>query len=50
MKHNKSNTALLHEIVIFSRIYLSEAIYMISSINNLMAELQELIPNAIIIL
>ena len=49
MKHNKSNTAFLHEIVIFSRIYLSEAIYMISSFN-LMVELQELIPNAIIIL
>ena len=32
MKHNKSNTAFLREIVIiFSPIYLSEAIYVISS-------------------
>ena len=49
MKHNKSNTAFLHEIVIiFSPIYLSEATYVISSFN-LMTELQELIPDAIII-
>ena len=39
MKHNKSNTAFLHEIVfIFSPIYLSEATYVISSFN-LMTEL-----------
>ena len=32
MKHNKSNTAFWHEIVIiFSKIYLSEATYVISS-------------------
>ena len=34
MKHNKSNTAFLHEIVIiFIPIYLSEATYVISSDN-----------------
>ena len=39
MKHSKLSTAFLHEIVIiFSPIYLSEAIYMISSFN-LMTEL-----------
>ena len=39
LKHNKSNTAFLHEIVIiFSPIYLSEATYVISSFN-LMTEL-----------
>ena len=49
MKHNDSNTAFLHEIVIiFSPIYLSEATYVISSFN-LMAELYKLIPDAIII-
>ena len=49
MKHIKSNTAFLHEIVIiFSPIYLSEATYGISSFN-LMTELQELLPDATII-
>ena len=49
MKQNKSNTAFLREIVvIFSLIYLSEDTYVISSFN-LMTELQELIPDAIII-
>ena len=49
MKHNKSNTALLHEIVIiFSKIYLSEATYVIISLN-LMTDLSEIIPDAIII-
>ena len=49
MKHNKSNTAFLYEIVfIFFPIYLSEATYVISSFN-LMAELYELLPDAIII-
>ena len=34
MKHNKWNTAFLHEIVIiFSPIYLSETTYVISSFN-----------------
>ena len=38
MKHNKSNTAFLREIVIiFSPIYLSEETYMISSFS-IMAE------------
>ena len=42
MKHNKSNTAFLHEIVIiFSPIYLSGATYVISSFN-LITVLQEL--------
>ena len=36
MKHNKSNTAFLHEIVIiFSPIYSSEATYVISSFNRM---------------
>ena len=49
MKHNKSNMAYLHEIIIiFSPVHLSEATYMISSFN-LMAEFKELIANAIII-
>ena len=49
MKHNKSNTVFLHDIVItFSPIYLSDATYVISSLN-LMTELKELIPDAIII-
>ena len=49
MKQNKSNTAFLREIVvIFSLIYLSEDTYVISSFN-LMTELQELIPDAIVI-
>ena len=39
MTYNKSNTAFLHEIVIiFSKIYLSEATYVISS-SNLTTEL-----------
>ena len=50
MAHNKSNTALLHEIdITFSPIYLSEATYVISSLN-LMTVLNELIADAIIIL
>ena len=50
MAHNKSNTALLHEIdITFSPIYLSEATYVISSFN-LMTVLNELIADAIIIL
>ena len=49
MKHNKLNASFLHEIVnIFSIIYISEATYVVSSLN-LMAELKELIPDAIII-
>ena len=49
MKHNKSNTAFLHEIVItFSPVYLSETTYVISSFK-LRKELLELIPDAIII-
>ena len=49
MKHNKSNMAYLHEIIIiFFPVHLSEATYMISSFN-LMAEFKELITNAIII-
>ena len=51
MKHDKSNVAFLHEIVIiFSKIYLSdtEAIYVISSFS-LMTGLKEVIPDAIII-
>ena len=49
MKHNKSNGAFLHEIVIIlTPIYLSEATYVISTFN-LMTELYELIPDAIII-
>ena len=48
MKHNKLNTAFLREIVIiFSKIYLSETAYVISSFS-LITELQEL-PDAIII-
>ena len=47
IKHNKSNIAFLHEIVIiFSAIYLSEATFMINSFD-LMTELQELFPDAI---
>ena len=39
MKHNKSNTAFLHEIIIIlSQIRLSEATYVIGSFN-LMTEL-----------
>ena len=50
MAHNKSSTALLHEIdFTFSPIYLSEATYVISSFN-LMTVLNELIADAIIIL
>ena len=50
MKHNKSNTVFLHEIVIiFSLIYLSEATTYVISSFNLMTELSELIPDAIII-
>ena len=50
MEHNKSNTAFSHKIVIiYSPIYFSEATYVISAFN-LMAELQELIPDEIIIL
>ena len=46
MKHNKTNTAFLHGIVIiFSPIYLSEATPVISSFNLM----TELIPDAIII-
>ena len=42
MKNNKFNTGFLHEIVIiFSKIYLSEATYV--------TEFKELIPDAIII-
>ena len=49
MKHNKSNTTFLRQVVIiFSPIYLSEAIYVISSFN-LISELRELIPDVIII-
>ena len=49
-KHNKWNTSFLRELVIiFSPIYLLEAIFVISSFN-LMTELQELIPDAIIII
>ena len=49
MKHDKSNAAFLNEIVIiFSKIYLSEAIYVISSFS-LMTGLKEVIPDAIII-
>ena len=48
MKHNKSNTTFLHEIVITpSPIYLSKVTYVISSFN-LTTKLYELIPNAII--
>ena len=50
MKLNKSNTAFLHEsVIIFPPIYLTQATYMISSFN-LMTELQESIPDAIIYL
>ena len=50
MAHNKSSTALLHEIdFTFSPIYLSEATYVISSFN-LITVLNELIADAIIIL
>ena len=49
MKHDKSNTAFLHEIVnifsLISAIYLSEVTYVISSFI-LMTKLQELIPYA----
>ena len=49
MKHNKSNTALLRELVIiFSLMYLSEVTYVISSFS-LKTELQKLIPYAITI-
>ena len=49
MKHNKSNTTFVHEIVIiFSPIYSSETTDMISSFN-LRTELLKLIPDAIII-
>ena len=49
MKHNKSNTTFLRQVVIiFSPIYLSEATYVISSCN-LISELRELIPDVIII-
>ena len=49
MKHNKSNTAFLHEIVIiFSAIYLSEATYMIS-LFNLITDIKAAVPDAIII-
>ena len=49
MKDNKSNTTFLHDIVIiFPKIYLSEATYVISSFS-LMTELSEVIPDAIII-
>ena len=49
MTHNKSNTGFLHEAaIIFSPMHLSEATYMISSFN-LITELEELIPDAIII-
>ena len=48
--HNKSNTSFLRELVIIlSPIYLLEAIFVISSFN-LMTVLQELIPDAIIII
>ena len=48
MKHNKSNTVFLREIVIiFSPSYLSEATFVISS-PNLMTELYELIPELFI--
>ena len=50
VKHNKWNTSFLRELVIiFSPIYLLKAIFVISSFN-LMTELQELIPDAIIII
>ena len=50
VKHNKSNTAFLHKIIIiFSPFYLSEATYVISSFN-MRTELQKLIPEAMIIL
>ena len=49
MKHNKSNTAFLLEIVIiFSPICLSEAAYVISTFS-LMKVLKELIANQIIV-
>ena len=49
MKHNKSNAAFLHDIVIaFFPVYLSETTYVISSFT-LRTELLELIQDAIII-
>ena len=49
MKHNKLNATFLHEIVnMFSIIYVSEVTFVISSFN-LIAELRELSPDAIII-
>ena len=49
MKHNKSKTAFSLEIVIiFSPIIYQRPLILISSFN-LMTELQELIPDAIII-
>ena len=48
MKHNKSHTTFLHEIVIsFSAIYLSEATYVINSFK--WQSHKELIPDATII-
>ena len=51
IKHNKSNTAFLHDIVIiFSPFYLSETTYVISSFNLMTVyKLQKLIPVAMII-
>ena len=50
VKYNKWNISFLRELVIiFSPIYLLEAIFVISSFN-LMTVLQELIPDAIIII
>ena len=51
MKHNKSNTVFLQEIIIIcSPVYLSKVTYVRSlSSFNLMTELRELIPDAIII-
>ena len=48
IKHNKSNTTFLHEIVIFPPFYFSETTYVISSFN-LRIELQNLVADAIII-
>ena len=48
IRHNKSNAAFLHDIVIFSPFYLSDATFVISSFK-LGPELQKLISDAMII-